>query len=36
MEIALLLFVLLVAVGAVASGSDSRLDEAARRRRYLG
>jgi hypothetical protein len=36
MEIALIVFVLLVGLGAVAFGTDSRIDENARRRRYLG
>ena len=36
MEIALIVFILLVAVGSVFAGKDSRIDEAARRRRYLG
>lgn len=36
MEIAVIVFIVLVALGAVTSGRDSRIDEAARRRRYLG
>jgi hypothetical protein len=36
MEIVLLLFILLVGVGAVLGGRDSRIDEVARRRRYHG
>ena len=36
MEIALIVFVLLVTLGAVFAGRDSRIDENARRRRYLG
>jgi hypothetical protein len=36
MEIAFLLFIVLVGVGAVLAGADSRIDENARRRRYLG
>jgi len=36
MEIALIVFILLVGIGAVTVGRDSRIDEAARRRRYLG
>jgi len=36
MEIALIVFIVLVAIGAVTSGRDSRIDETARRRRYLG
>ena len=36
MEIALIVFILLVGIGAVFAGRDSRIDEAARRRRYLG
>ena len=36
MEIALIVFILLVGIGAVFAGRDSRIDEAGRRRRYLG
>ena len=36
MEIALIIFILVVGIGAVVSGRDSRIDEASRRRRYLG
>jgi len=36
MEIALIVFVLLIGLVAVTVGSDSRIDENARRRRYLG
>ncbi len=36
MEIALIVFLVLVTVGAVLVGKDSRIDEASRRRRYLG
>ena len=36
MEIALIVFVLLVAVGSIFAGKDSRIDETARTRRYLG
>jgi hypothetical protein len=36
MEIALVLFVLLVGPLALLGGRDSRIDEAARRRDYLG
>lgn len=36
MEIALIIFFLLVAIGSVIAGVDSRIDETARRRRYLG
>ena len=36
MEIMIIVFVLLVGIGAVAAGRDSRIDENARRRRYLG
>ena len=36
MEIALILFIVLVAVGSAFAGKDSRIDESARRRRYLG
>ena len=32
----IIVFVLLVGIGAVAAGRDSRIDENARRRRYLG
>jgi hypothetical protein len=35
MAIALLVFIVVVAIGALVSGADSRLDEAARRRRFL-
>ncbi len=36
MEIALIVFFALVTVGALFAGKDSRIDEASRRRRYLG
>jgi hypothetical protein len=36
MEIAMLVFILLVGPVALLSGRDSRIDEAGRRRRYLG
>ena len=36
MEIAVILFVLLVGPLALLLGRDSRIDDAARRRRYLG
>jgi len=36
MEIAVLLFVLLVGPLALLAGRDSRVDDAARRRRYQG
>ena len=36
MEIAVIIFILLVGIGAVVAGRDSRIDETARRRRYLG
>jgi len=36
MEIALLVFIILVALGSVLAGKDSRIDESARGRRYLG
>jgi hypothetical protein len=36
MEIALIVFIVLVALGGVLAGSDSRIDEVSRRRRYLG
>jgi len=36
MEIAVIVFIVLVGLGAVLAGADSRIDEAARRRRYLG
>jgi hypothetical protein len=36
MEIALIVFFLLVTVGAVVAGKDSRIDEVSRRRHYLG
>ncbi len=36
MEIALITFILLVAVGSVFLGQGSRIDETAHRRRYLG
>lgn len=36
MEIALLVFVVVVAVASVLWGKDSRIDDVARRRRYLG
>jgi hypothetical protein len=36
MEIAVILFVLLVGPLALLAGRDSRIDDKARRRRYLG
>jgi hypothetical protein len=36
MQIALLVFILLVGPVAILAGRDSRIDEAGRRRRYLG
>jgi hypothetical protein len=36
MEIAVIVFIILVGLGAVLAGADSRIDEPARRRRYLG
>ena len=36
MEIVLIIFLLLIGLGAVTAGRDSRIDESARRRRYLG
>lgn len=36
MEIAVIVFILLVGIGAVVAGRDSRIDENARRRHYLG
>jgi hypothetical protein len=36
MAIAIVLFIVLVALGAVLGGRDSRIDEISRRRRYLG
>jgi hypothetical protein len=36
MGIALIVFIILVGLGAVTAGRDSRIDETARRRRYLG
>ncbi len=36
MEIALLVFVVVVALASLAWGKDSRVDDVARRRRYLG
>lgn len=36
MELALIAFILLVGPLALLSGRDSRIDEASRRRRYLG
>jgi hypothetical protein len=36
MEIALIVFIVLVAIGSIFAGKDSRIDEPARRRRYLG
>jgi hypothetical protein len=36
MAIAVVLFIVLVGVGSVLYGRDSRIDENARRRRYLG
>lgn len=36
MEIAVLLFVLVIGPLALLFGRDSRIDDAARRRRYLG
>jgi hypothetical protein len=36
MEVVLIVFFVLVTVGALVAGKDSRIDERARRRRYLG
>jgi hypothetical protein len=36
MEIAVIVFIIVVGLGAVFAGADSRIAEAARRRRYLG
>ncbi len=36
MEIAILIFILLIGPVAILTGRDSRIDEAGRRRRYLG
>ncbi len=36
MEIAVVVFIVLVGIVSALWGKDSRLDEAARRRRYLG
>jgi hypothetical protein len=36
MGIAVLVFILVVAIGSVFVGRDSRIDDIARRRRYLG
>ena len=36
MEIALVVLILLVVLGGIIAGQDSRIDENARRRRYLG
>ena len=36
MEIVLIAFILLLGIGSVVAGRDSRIDETARRRRYLG
>jgi hypothetical protein len=36
MEIAIVLFIILVGPLALLAGRDSRIDDAARRRRYLG
>lgn len=36
MEIAVIVFIVLVAVGSVVAGKDSRIDDSVRRRRYLG
>ncbi len=36
MEIALIVFVLVVALASIPWGRDSRIDDVARRRRYLG
>lgn len=36
MEIVLIVFIVLVVLGSVLAGKDSRIDESARRRRYLG
>jgi hypothetical protein len=36
MAVAVVLFIVLVAVGAVFAGRDSRIDDVSRRRRYLG
>ena len=36
MALALIVFIVLVGLGAIAAGRDSRIDEIDRRRRYLG
>ena len=36
MEIALIVFIVFVVIGSAFAGVDSRIDESARRRRYLG
>jgi hypothetical protein len=36
MAIAFIIFTLVVGIGALVGGRDSRIDENARRRRYLG
>jgi hypothetical protein len=36
MEIAVALFIVLVVFGSLVWGKDSRIDDTARRRRYLG
>jgi hypothetical protein len=36
MGIALIVFIIAVALLSIVAGADSRIDEAARRRRYLG
>jgi len=36
MALALIIFIVIVGLGAVRGGRDSRIDEVARRRRYLG
>ena len=36
MEIAIVVFMLVVGLLALVAGSDSRIDDTARRRRYLG
>jgi hypothetical protein len=36
MEIALIVFIVVVGLLSIVGGADSRIDEAARRRRYLG
>jgi nitrogen fixation-related uncharacterized protein len=36
MQIAIVLFIVVVALASLLWGKDSRIDDAARRRRYLG